>query len=139
MYQCLPDKSLHLKGEKCIGGKHSKVHLTRLAALLEMPMGKDYLYSILGSLKTQGALKALKIRHAVIDLSQKVGCPRSCLRNGLGRSIEIWCRKKEDCFNCRQWYSPPPMWESLSGLNLSFSLQTPPQLRNPWIKASFAL
>ena len=32
MFQCLPDKSLHLKGEKCIGGKHLKVRLTGLAA-----------------------------------------------------------------------------------------------------------
>lgn len=28
----MPDKSLHLKSEKCIGGKHSKVRLTGLAA-----------------------------------------------------------------------------------------------------------
>ncbi|XP_065642803.1 tigger transposable element-derived protein 4-like [Hydra vulgaris] len=31
-YQCLPDKSLHLKNEKGIGGKHSKVRLTGMAA-----------------------------------------------------------------------------------------------------------
>ena len=31
-YQCLPNKTLHLKGEKCSGGKHSKIHLTGLAA-----------------------------------------------------------------------------------------------------------
>ena len=31
-YQCLPNKTLHLKGEKCSGGKHSKVHFTGLAA-----------------------------------------------------------------------------------------------------------
>ena len=31
-YQCLPNKTLHLKGEKCSGGKHSKVRLTGLAA-----------------------------------------------------------------------------------------------------------
>ena len=27
-YQCLPNKTLHLKGEKCSGGKRSKVRLT---------------------------------------------------------------------------------------------------------------
>ena len=32
LYQCLPNKTLHLKGEKCSGGKHSKIHLTGLAA-----------------------------------------------------------------------------------------------------------
>ena len=31
-YQCLPNKTLHLKGEKYSGGKHSKVCLTGLAA-----------------------------------------------------------------------------------------------------------
>ena len=31
-YQALPDKSLHYKGERFSGGKHSKVRLTRLAA-----------------------------------------------------------------------------------------------------------
>lgn len=31
-YKALPDKSLHLKSENCVGGKHSKVRLTGLAA-----------------------------------------------------------------------------------------------------------
>ena len=28
----MPDKSMHLKSESCIGGKHSKVRLTGMAA-----------------------------------------------------------------------------------------------------------
>ena len=31
-YKALPDKSLHLKSGRCIGGKHNKVHLTGMAA-----------------------------------------------------------------------------------------------------------
>ena len=31
-YRALPQKTLHLKGEKCSGGKHSKIRLTGLAA-----------------------------------------------------------------------------------------------------------
>ena len=31
-YQCLPDKTYHLKGEKCSGRKKSKVRLTEMAA-----------------------------------------------------------------------------------------------------------
>ena len=27
-YQCLPNKTLYLKGEKCSGGKHNKIRLT---------------------------------------------------------------------------------------------------------------
>ena len=31
-YKTLPDKTLHLKSEKCIGGKHSKIRVTAMAA-----------------------------------------------------------------------------------------------------------
>ena len=31
-YQALPNKTLHLKSEKCVGGKHSKTRLTGMAA-----------------------------------------------------------------------------------------------------------
>jgi len=31
-YQALPNKTLHLKSEKCVGGKHSKTRLTGIAA-----------------------------------------------------------------------------------------------------------
>ena len=31
-YRAQPEKSLHLKDERCIGGKHSKLQLTGLAA-----------------------------------------------------------------------------------------------------------
>ena len=32
-YQCLPNQTLHSKGEKCSEGKHSKIRLTGLAAV----------------------------------------------------------------------------------------------------------
>ena len=31
-FKALPNKTLHLKDEKCTGGKHSKIRMTRLAA-----------------------------------------------------------------------------------------------------------
>ena len=31
-FQCLPNKTYHFKGEKCSGGKRSKVRLTGMAA-----------------------------------------------------------------------------------------------------------
>ena len=31
-YQCLPNKTFHLKSDKCSGGKHSKIRITGLAA-----------------------------------------------------------------------------------------------------------
>ena len=36
--QYLPNKTLHLKGEKCSGGKCSKIHFTGLAAGKRLPM-----------------------------------------------------------------------------------------------------
>ena len=35
-YQCLPNKTLHLKSEKCSGGKNSKIRITGLAAANSM-------------------------------------------------------------------------------------------------------
>ena len=31
-YQALSNKTLHLKSERCVGGKHSKIRLTGMAA-----------------------------------------------------------------------------------------------------------
>ena len=31
-HQCLPNKTFHLKSDKCPGGKHSKLRITGLAA-----------------------------------------------------------------------------------------------------------
>ena len=31
LYKCLPNKTLHLKGEKCSAGQHSKIRLKGLA------------------------------------------------------------------------------------------------------------
>ena len=33
VYQCLPNKTLHLKSERCSGGKNSKIRITGLAAV----------------------------------------------------------------------------------------------------------
>ena len=32
LYEALPSKSLHCRGKRCLGGKHSKVRLTRMYA-----------------------------------------------------------------------------------------------------------
>ncbi|XP_065664689.1 tigger transposable element-derived protein 4-like [Hydra vulgaris] len=57
-YQCLPDKSLHLKNEKCIGGKHSKVHLTGMAA--GNVKGERLLMSVIGKSKYPRCFKGVK-------------------------------------------------------------------------------
>ena len=47
-YQALPEKSLHLKSEKCVGGKHSKIRLTRMAAA--NALGKKLPMFVIGKL-----------------------------------------------------------------------------------------
>ena len=41
-YQCLPNKTLHLKGERCAGGKYSNIRLTGMAA--GNAVGESYHY-----------------------------------------------------------------------------------------------
>ncbi|XP_065654846.1 tigger transposable element-derived protein 4-like [Hydra vulgaris] len=57
-YQCLPDKSLHLKNEKCIGGKHSQVHLTGMAA--GNVKGERLSLFVVGKLKSPRCFKDVK-------------------------------------------------------------------------------
>ena len=57
-FQALPSKSLHLKDEKCIGGKFSKVRLTGLAAA--NANGEKLPMFIIGKSKSPRCLKNLK-------------------------------------------------------------------------------
>ena len=66
-YQFLPNKTLHLKGEKCSGGKHSKIWLL----VTRMVRGSRCLS--LEKLISQDVLKALEIYRAVIMLNARVG------------------------------------------------------------------
>lgn len=45
-YQALPNRTLHLKSEKCVGGKHSKTRLTGMAAA--NAVGKKLLMLVIG-------------------------------------------------------------------------------------------
>ena len=78
-YQCLPNKTLHLKGEKCSGGKHSKVRLTGLFA------GNAHGYfkcRSLESLLSHDVLKMLRLCFADTVLNIKVGCLESLSKIG---------------------------------------------------------
>ncbi|XP_065645461.1 tigger transposable element-derived protein 4-like [Hydra vulgaris] len=70
-YQCLPDKSLHLKYEKCIGSKHSKVCLTGMAA--GNFKGERLSMFVIGKLKSPRCFKGVKIFLVAIGQNQKVG------------------------------------------------------------------
>ena len=68
LYQALSDKSLHYKGQRCIGGKHSKVRLTGLSA--RNATGEKLPLFVIGkSAKTQWC-KSLLCRYC----SQKKSC-----------------------------------------------------------------
>ena len=69
-YQCLPIKTLHLKEEKCLGGKHSKICLTGLAA--GNASGERLLMLSLERLINRDVLKALEIYRAVIVFNIRV-------------------------------------------------------------------
>ena len=86
MYHCLPDKTLHLKGEKCSGGSIEK--WVSPDWLLGMPMERDLPCSLLGSVKTLGVLKALNICRVDTELNLKAGCPQNYLKNGYGSLSE---------------------------------------------------
>ena len=58
LFQALPSKSLHLKDEKCIGGKFSKVRLTGLAAA--NANGEKLPIFIIGKLKSPRYFKNFK-------------------------------------------------------------------------------
>ena len=54
-YQCLPNKTLHLKSEKCSGGKSSKIRITGLAAANSM--GDKLLMFVIGKSKAPRCFK----------------------------------------------------------------------------------
>ena len=70
-YQSLPEKTLHLKSEKCIGGKlsNSKVRLTALAWQPEMPLAESCQCSLLVNLQNHDAFLGSKI--CLADTSRK--------------------------------------------------------------------
>ena len=57
-YQQLPTKSFHRKGERCAGGKFSKVRLTGLAA--GNVVGEKLLMSVIGKVEKPRCFKGVK-------------------------------------------------------------------------------
>ena len=57
-YQCLPNKTYHFKGQKCFGGKNSKVRLTGMAAGNELE--KKFPMFVIGKSKAARCFKHIK-------------------------------------------------------------------------------
>ena len=57
-YRAQPEKSLHLKDERCVGGKHSKPRLTGLAAA--NAVGEKLPMFVIGKSKSPRCFKNIK-------------------------------------------------------------------------------
>ena len=79
-YQCLPNKTLHLKSEKCSGGKNSKIRITGLAAANSV--GDKLPMFAIGKSKAPTASKMSHLYHANTDLRRKAGWIALFLKNG---------------------------------------------------------
>ena len=79
-YQCLPNKTLHLKSEKWSGVKNSKIRITGLAAANSL--GDKLPMFVIEKSRHQGALKMSHIYHADTDLKRKAGWIALFLKNG---------------------------------------------------------
>ena len=80
-YQALPERSLHLKSEKCVGGKHSKIRLTGMAAA-NAPGEKLPMFVIGKSAKPRcfSGVQNIPCRYRA---QKKAGWMASFLRSGL--------------------------------------------------------
>ena len=58
LYQCLPNKTYHFKGQTCSAGKNSKVRLTGMAA--GNRIGEKFPMFVIGKSKTPRCFKHIK-------------------------------------------------------------------------------
>ena len=79
-YKALPDKSLHLKSEKCIGGKHNKVCLSGMAAA--NGEGKKLPMFVIGKSVKPRCFTGMINLHCRYHAQKRAGSIVACLRNG---------------------------------------------------------
>ena len=84
-YEALPSKSLHFRGKRCSGGKHSKVQLTGMA--VSNAFGEKIPMFVTGKSASPRCFKQVCKVPADIDLKRKHGWMGYFLRNGCMRSI----------------------------------------------------
>ena len=78
-YQCLPNKTLHLKSEKCSGGKNSKIRITGLAAANSL--GDQLPMFVIGKSKAPRCFKNVTSFYVDTDLRRKAGWIAPFLKN----------------------------------------------------------
>ena len=78
-YKALPTKSMHLKGEKCSGGKNSKIRLTGLAAA--NMCGEKIPMFVIGKSNKPITLRGLKALYVDTGCKKRVGWTTNYLKN----------------------------------------------------------
>ena len=72
-YHCLPEKSNHLKTQKCSGGKHRKIRITGLTAA--NAIGNKLSMLVISKAKNPRCFKSIKKLPSVdIDHKERAGC-----------------------------------------------------------------
>ena len=72
-YHCLPEKSNHLKMQKCSGGKHRKIRITGLTAA--NAIGNKLSMLVISKAKNPRCFKSIKKLPSVdIDHKERAGC-----------------------------------------------------------------
>ena len=94
-YEALPSKSLHFRGKRCSGGKHSKVQLTGMD--VSNAFGEKIPMFVTGKSASPRCFKQVRKVPADIDLKRKHGWMGYFLRNGCMRSI-VSSKCKEEGF-----------------------------------------
>ena len=93
-YEALPSKSLHFRGKRCAGGKHSKVRLARMAA--SNALGEKLPMFVIGKSAKPRCFRQFVTSLVGIDLKRKHGWTEHCLRNGCASSIvNSICREEK--------------------------------------------
>ena len=92
-YQCLPSKTYHLSGEKCSGGKNSKVRLTDMAAA--SATGEKLEMVVIGKSQNPRCFKNVKQLPCRYRAQKKVGWQEFYLKSGKENSTHPFKLKAE--------------------------------------------
>ena len=109
-YQCLPNKTDHLKSEKCYGGKLSKIHITGMTAA--GAMDDKLLMFVIGKAKNPRCFKNVKFLPCRYRNQQKSWMD--------GKLFEEWLRELDSKFAFGQEISKN--FIAARYANVSFSL-----------------
>ena len=110
-YQCLPNKTFHLKSEKSSGGKHSKIRITGVAAA--DPVGDKLTMFVIGKSKNHRCFESVKSPPCRCK-SQRKSWMDNVLFEECVRSLDrkLVKENKKNCVNNRQLSSASKNWQS---------------------------